>query len=155
MKIEDIDVAIFHRKDPTKIEALTHNEHSFNLGKKELDDHFKIEFQSTSDQKFLVFYENKDGHHEHIEEKAEEKVRTGISMHRKLILVTIRPGGIAMQYTLEIKHENHHSLFCFLETKLIKIFLHSNGIPDSREIDRKKHQVFLNAIFSKMDESQL
>ncbi|MEY2671799.1 MAG: hypothetical protein RL687_216 [Candidatus Parcubacteria bacterium] len=155
MEIENIEVAIFHRRDSTKIEAAIHSENSYNLGKKEIDDNFRIEFNSLSGQKFLIFHENKHGHYENLEEETDGKILTKISFHRKLILVTIKSGGIANQYDLEIKHENHESLFCFSHIKQIKIFLHSNGIPDSKEIDRNRNHFFLQAIFFLMDEAEL
>lgn len=154
MEIEDIKVAIFHRKGATKIKTEIHGENSYGLGEKEVDDNFRIEFSSTSEQNFLVFHNHRDEHYEYIEGK-DGIVSTEISLHKKLILVTIKNGSIVNQYNLEIKHENHKSLFYFLNKKEIKFFLHSNGMPDSYEIDRKKHQVFLNIIFSRMDESEL
>lgn len=153
MKIENVNVAIFHRKDATEIQAEVHSENSYNLGKKEIDDNFRIEFKSETDQNFLIFH-NKDEHYEYIDEK-NYVVSAEISLHKKLILVIIKDGGIATQYNLEIKHENHQSLFYFSKKKDIKIFLHSNGLPDSHEIDRHRNHFFLNKIFSKMDESQV
>ncbi|MFA7192050.1 MAG: hypothetical protein WC089_02005 [Candidatus Paceibacterota bacterium] len=155
MKIDNIKVAIFHRKDTTEIQAEMHSENSYNLGKKEIDDNFRIEFESMSNQKFLIFHENKNGHYENLEEEIDSKILTKISIHRKLILVIIKSGGMANQYELEIKHENHESLFWFSHPKPIKIFMHSNGIPDSKEIDRNRNHFFLQAIFSMMDETEL
>lgn len=155
MNIEYVAIDIFHRKDTIKIETGTHCENYYNLGTKEADDNFKIEFKSISDQKFLVLHEDKDGHYEHIEENSEGKVLTKISMHRKLILVIKMHEDIAIKYQLEIKHENHQSLFCFSIIKQMKFFLHSNGLPDSKEIDRHKNHFLISMIFSIMDESKL
>lgn len=149
MKIDNIKVAIFHRKDTTEIQADIHSENSYNLGKKEIDDNFRIEFDSDRNQNFLIFH-NKDGHYEHI-----EAVSTEISIHRKINLVIIKDSGIALEYKLGIRHENHHSFLFFEIIREMKFFMHSNGLPDSHQIDRKKHQVFLNIIFSRMDDSQL
>ena len=124
MKIDNIDVAIFHRKDTTEIQAEMRSENSYNLGKKEIDDNFRIEFNSDSNQNFLVFH-NKDGHYEHI-----ETVSTEISIHRKINLVIIKDRGIAIEYKLGIRHEDHQSFLFFEIIREMKLFIHSNGLPD-------------------------
>lgn len=154
MRIDYVNISIFHRRDNIKIEEIENSGISYDLGKKEKDDNFRIEFKSINNEKFLILHESKNDHHEQIEEK-EEKVSTKISLHRKLVLVTIRSGGIADKYQLEIKHEDHRSLLFVSKVKEIKIFLHTNGLPDSNEIDTHKNHFFMRLIFQIMDENEI
>lgn len=152
MRIEYVSMAIFHKEDPIKIKESNKKNSSCLLGNKRKDDNFEIEF--TSNKNFLVFHE-KDEHYERVECDMNGKASTEISIHRKLTLITIQEKGNATQYHLEIKHNNHKSMLCFSKTKKIKIFLHSNGHPDSFDIDTHKNHYFMHSIFQLMNEAEL
>lgn len=154
MKIDYVSMAIFHKEDPIKKKGTAPKNSSYSLGNKRKDDNFKIEFKSQTEKKFLIFHE-KDEHYEIVESDMNGKVSTEISIHRKLTLITIQEKGNATQYHLEIKHNNHQSIICFQKTNSIKIFLHSNGFPDSFDIDKHKNHFFMHSIFEIMDENEI
>lgn len=146
MKIENINIAIFHKGEA--IHGSFEGEHIYNLGKK-TDDNFDIEFES--DKPFLVFQKDKENRYTRLFEKEEFKIKTKLSAHQKLALFTIKE-NIVSEYSVHIIHDHHQSLLYIEFIKEIKIYTHSNGLPDSHELERKTDQVLINALFSKIEE---